>query len=197
METTEKEIKIIKRKIERIDIERGILRSALNFNVERLSESVKKENSKLEHQENLIERIEKMFKVCEDYSYSKDDVCNHFGVNSFGKIWDVEMLDWKYKKDRTLLVIELKQKWVEHNGVGVSKEAFDNILKSLKEKYGVYQSWNGREDHKSISIVIKRPIPESLRIALKNYSKDSGVLGCPEDTYSDKFDKNLKEVLRK
>ena len=155
------------------------------------------ENSKPEHQKGLIDNIESMFRACEYYSYSKNEICNHFGVSMKYGLWHIDMSDSKEKRDRTQLVISIPGIWIEHEEVGASKNAFDHILKLLKEKYGVFEHWNGDEGHKSISVVIRRPIPESLLIGLKNYDKKSGASGFPKDTYGDKFTRNLREVLRK
>lgn len=158
-----------------------------------LQEIRKSENSRPEKLKPLIPEIQKMLKAL-NYKYDDKLVCDHFGVNSEAGIFDITMSE---RDGKVQIVLQVKDQWVAHKEVGLSKRAWNRVRKLFREKYGITHMWNGGEGFSSMSMVLKRKAPKSLSVSLENYSKRSSkMFGFPRCNFEKHFIKNLKEVKK-
>lgn len=157
-----------------------------------LIEIRKNENSRLEKNKGIVPELEFMIKALTKYKYNKNLICNHFGVYSYTPLFSIRMSG---RKGKIQIVLEVRNKWVAHEEVGLTKKAWDEIRKLIKDKFALSSYWNGGEDHYSMTLVLKNKAPTSLLIALKNYDVGcSKGRGFPTDNFGVFFERNLKKT---
>ena len=148
------------------------------------------ENSRKEHINLLVPEVQAMLKALNKYPYSDKLICNHFGVHSRADIFSISI---NVKGKEVMIVLKVRENWVAHSQIGLSKRGWNRIRKLFREKFVITQYWNGGEGHTGISMVLKIVAPKSLVISLKNYSEHTGH-GFPKCNFSEHFVKNLKKV---
>jgi len=136
---------------------------------------------------NILPLINKMLRVLKNKKYPKSAVCNHFGVWSNTDYYVITLLD---KEKITQISIELKNNWVEHNQITLSKQMWNKITKIINKKYKILNAWNGDKNSSSISFIIKLKSPESLRLAQSKYI----AFEKPKIDFNDLFEKNMVKL---
>ena len=156
-----------------------------------IEEIQKEENSNIKNQSGINSEIKKMFQALEKGDgYNSKLICNHFGVDSESGIFRISM---SKRGNNTQLVIEIKEKWIADLEVGMSKKAWDNLKENFD--FTLIDGWNGKEGNSSVTLILNKECPKSLRTALENYDKESyNKSGFPQDNFEKIFLKNLKKV---
>jgi len=120
------------------------------------------------HIKDIIPIIDKMILVLKKYKYPKDSACSHFGVDVFTEQFKI-FLSSTGPRNSLQVVIETNNEWVLHHQMGLTKNDWIVIYKMLNKKYGIEDKWNGDNEQRTGTFILKIFAPVSLVVGIKNY----------------------------